>query len=101
MESGEEILADTSKLSGGQSAGVLDAEAEDASDAASYNSNVREKVVDVASDTAVDSTEDVERLARKDAGDLAKEDGLSVEDETERLERKAEEVSEREARKQA
>lgn len=99
VETGKEVADDTSKLANGQSSAELDATAEDASDAASYNSDVREKVVDVASDMAVDPA-DADDLAKKDAKPLAQEYGRSIDDTTEALESKAEEVSDREAKKE-
>lgn len=100
VESGQQVADDSSKLADNESANAFDAKVEDASDAASYDSNVRESVVDVASDMAVDNTADVDEVARKDAEPLAQEFGRSVEDATEALESKAVEVSDREARKE-
>lgn len=101
VESGQKVAEDSSKLANNdESANAFDAKVEDASDAASYDSNVRESVVDVASDMAVDNTADVDEVARKDAEPLAQEFGWSVEDATEALESKAVEVSDREARKE-
>lgn len=100
VESGQQIDKDTKNLANGQSPVVLDAKAEDASDAASYDSGVREKVVDVASDMAVDTSDDVDALAKKDAAPLAETYGRSIEDTAEALEAKAAEVSDREARKE-
>lgn len=102
VESGQQVADDSSKLANEQQSAVAwDARAEDASDAASYNSDVRDKVVDVASDMAVDSAADVDNVARKDAEPLAQAFGRTVEDTAEALESKAAEVSDREARKQA
>lgn len=102
VESGQQVADDSSKLANEQQSAVAwDARAEDASDAASYNSDVREKVVDVASDMAVDSAADVDDVARKDAEPLAQAFGRTVEDTAEALESKAAEVSDRESRKEA
>jgi len=100
VESGKDVVDDATKLANGQSPVAFDATAEDASDAASYSSDVREKVVDVASDMAVDPA-DVDDLAKKDAEPLAKEFGRSIDDAAEALESKAEEVSDREVRKES
>lgn len=101
VESVQEVAQDAKKLANGQNPVELDAKAEDASDAASYDSDVREKVVDVASDTAVDTSDDVDALAKKDAAPLAEAYGRSLEDTAEALEAKAAEVSDREARKES
>ncbi|KAG0604206.1 hypothetical protein M758_10G152900 [Ceratodon purpureus] len=99
VESGQQVAQDAKKLANGQSPVKLDAKAEDASDAASYESDVREKVVDVASDMAVDNSADVDALAKKDAGPLAETYGRSIDDTAEALEAKAAELSDREAMK--
>lgn len=99
VESGKEVADDTTKLANGTSAAAFDAAAEDSSDAASYNSDVRASVVDVASDMAVDPA-DVDEQAKKDAKPLAQEYGRSIDDTVEALESKAEEVSAREAKKE-
>lgn len=101
VESGQKVDQDAKKLANGQSAVELDAKAEDASDAASYEGDVREKVVDVASDMAVDNAADVDALAIKDAGPLAEAYGRSIEDTAEALEAKAAELSDREGRKES
>jgi hypothetical protein len=102
VESGKQFDEDATKLAGnGQSPVVLDAKVEDASDAASYEPEVREKVVDVASDMAVDNFDDVDALAKKDAAPLAEAWGRSLDDTAEALEAKAAEISEREARKES
>lgn len=101
VESGGQVVQDSKKLANGQSFVVLDAKTEDASDAASYEGDVREGVVDVASDTAVDTTDDVDTLATKDAAPLADTYGRSVEDTAEALEAKAVEVGDREVTKES
>lgn len=104
VESGKQFDEDAKKLAGtgnGQSPVVLDAKVEDASDAASYEPEVREKVVDVASDMAVDNSDDVDALAKKDAAPLADAWGRSLDDTADALEAKAAEISEREARKES
>lgn len=98
VETGKELADDASKLANGENPAAFDDKADDASDAASYNSDVREKVVDIASDMAVDPS-DVDTLAKKDAEPLAHQSGRSIEDTAEALESKAAEVSDREARK--
>jgi hypothetical protein len=101
VESDQQFEQDTKKLSNGHSPAELDAKVDDASDAASLDNNVREKAVDVASDMAVDSSEDVDALAKKDAEPFAAEYGRSIEEAAEALETKAEEISEREAKKES
>ncbi|XP_024386201.1 uncharacterized protein [Physcomitrium patens] len=101
VESSKQVAEDANRLANGQSPVVLDAKAEDASDTASYTPDVREKVVDVASDMSVDTTADVDELARKDAEPLAEEFGYTVEDTANALENKAEEVGEREVKKES
>ena len=101
VETGQQGVHGAKKLSNGQDPVELDAKAEDASDAASYEGDVREKVVDVASDMAVDNTADVDALAKKDAGALAEAYGRSVKDTAEALEAKAAELSDREVRKES
>lgn len=101
VESSEEVAEDTKKLANGQSPVVFDAKTEDVLDAASYEGDVREGVVDVASDTAVDTTDDVDALAKKDAAPLADTYGRSVEDTAEALEAKAAEVGDREVKKES
>lgn len=101
VESGQQFEQDAKKLSNGHSPAELDAQVDDASDAASLDNNVREKAVDVASDMAVDSSEDVDALAKKDAEPFAAEYGRSIEEAAEGLETKAAEISEREAKKES
>ena len=99
VETGKQVADDTTKLASGQNPVGFDANTEDASDTASYNSDVREKVADVASDMAVDPA-DVDSLAKKDAEPLAQEYGRTIDDTADALESKAEEVSDRQVKKE-
>lgn len=101
VESGGQVAQDTEKLANGQNPVVFDAKTEDALDVASYEVDVRSGVVDVASDTAVDTTDDVDALAKKDAVPLADTYGRTVEDTAETLEAKAAEVGDREVKKES
>lgn len=101
VESGKQVAQDAKNLADGQSPVELDAKADDVSDAASNDGDVREKVADVASDMAVDAADDVQALAERDAAPLAEIYGRSVEDTAESLEAKAAEVSDREAKKES
>lgn len=97
VEGGPQLTEDAKNLSNG-SPQVLDAKADQASDEASYDGDMKDKVIDVASDTAVDEEPDVAALAKKDAEGVAGKLGRSVEEAAQGLEDKAEQVSDRAAR---
>ncbi|CAM6041074.1 unnamed protein product [Sphagnum compactum] len=78
----------------------VDVKAEELSDSASYDRSVRDSVLDVASDTAVDTQAGVDEVAREDAEGISQELGRSVEDTVVALEDKASEVADREVRKE-
>lgn len=78
----------------------VDVKAEELSDSASYDRSVRDSVLDVASDTAIDTQAGVDEVAREDAEGISQELGRSVEDTVVALEDKASEVADREVRKE-
>ncbi|CAM6018109.1 unnamed protein product [Sphagnum balticum] len=78
----------------------IDVKAEELSDSASYDRSVRDSVLDVASDTAIDTQAGVDEVAREDAEGISQELGRSVEDTVVALEDKASEVADREVRKE-
>ncbi len=78
----------------------VDVKAEELSDSASYDRSVRDSVLDVASDTAIDTQAGVDEVAREDAEGISQELGRSVEDTVVALEDKALEVADREVRKE-
>jgi hypothetical protein len=78
----------------------VDVKAEELSDSASYDRSVRDSVLDVASDTAIDTQAGVDEVAREDAEGISQELGRSVEDTVVALEDKASEVADRELRKE-
>ncbi|CAK9194324.1 unnamed protein product [Sphagnum troendelagicum] len=78
----------------------VDVKAEELSDSASYDRWVRDIVLDVASDTAIDTQAGVDEVAREDAEGISQELGRSVEDTVVALENKASEVADREVRKE-
>jgi len=78
----------------------VDVKAEELSDSASYDRSVRDSILDVASDTAIDTQAGVDEVAREDAEGISQELGRSVEDTVVALEDKASEVADREVRKE-
>ena len=103
VDEGKTLYDDAKKLAanGNTNVSSLEAKAEDASDDAAYGGEFREKAVDVASNTAVDSWPQVDELAKKDAAGIADQLGRTVEETAESLEIKAKQLTDREVQKES
>lgn len=103
VDEGSTLYDNAKKLAanGNTNLSSLEAKAEDASDDAAYGGEFREKAVDVASNTAVDSWPQVDELAKKDAEGMADQLGRTLEETAESLEIKAKQLTDREVQKES
>lgn len=102
VDEGKTLYDDAKKLAanGNTNLSSLEANANNSSDDAAYGGGFRDKAVDVASNTAVDSWPQVDDLAKKDAAGMADQLGRTVEETAESLEIKAKQITDQEVQKE-